>query len=209
VQSAPSALRLAATALAKRPALTATARSLSIDRVAAEVTAALEASGVDCMLVKGAAVARALYADGGRRTYVDCDLLVRERDVPTADAVLASLGFQHPNDEDAGVLAEMLHSHTWMRPRDGAYVDLHWTFAAIPAPPERVFEALFAHARVARVGGGEMRLADPASTALLPALQLVQHGSVDGIKFAADVERARDARRRHVERSRRDSVARA
>src|SRR4051794_21744115 len=116
-------------ALANVPALMATARSLSIDRVAAEVIAALAERGVDSMLVKGPATARALYAGGAARSYGDCDVLVSEEDVPAAGAVLADLGFAHLFDEDAGIARELLHGHTWVRPRDRATVDLHWTFS--------------------------------------------------------------------------------
>lgn len=176
--------------VASRPVLMATARSLSIDRAAAEAAAALAHGGIDCMLVKGAAVARALYGDGGIRVYSDCDLLVRESDVPAAGVALRSLGFDLPRDENAALIPEFQHSETWTRARDRATVDLHWTFIGVGAPSMRVWEMLRARAATMRVGGRELAVADAPTTALLAALQLLQHGPHEGVKFRNDVERA-------------------
>lgn len=176
--------------VANRPALMATARSLSIDRVAAEAATALAGRGVDCMLVKGAVAANALYADGGVRPYGDCDLLVREADIEAAGAALRSSGFDLPADENAALIPEFQHSHTWTRTSDRATVELHWTFIGADAPPNRLWRALRARATTMRVGGHDLAVADTATTALLAAMQLLQHGPDEGAKFRADVERA-------------------
>lgn len=168
----------------------ASARSLGVDRVAGEVTAALEAAGVESLLVKGPAIAHLLYADGAPRPYADCDLLVRETDVPRAGRVLVSLGFARAGDEDRAVRADELHAHTWLRRRDRAEVDLHWRFVGVDADGDAVWRALADGARREWIGGREISVPSAAATALLVTLQLLQHGPEEGAKHKRDTERA-------------------
>ena len=55
---------------------------------------ACPAASVACILLKGAALVRTLYADPGLRHVGDLDLLVDERDVPRAASLLDVMGFR-------------------------------------------------------------------------------------------------------------------
>lgn len=171
-------------------ALLRSARTLGVDRVAGDVSGALAEAGIDAMLAKGAAVTRLLYDDGTPRRYVDCDLLVRSRDVARAGAVLAGLGFARGHDVEEAVPAYDLHAQTWVRGTDRAHVDLHWTFVGFGAALDAVFDALWAGGERDWIGGRELVVPSAAATALLAALQLLRHGLAEHSKHRVDVERA-------------------
>src|SRR5215207_8143636 len=65
---------------------------LAIDALAAEVAERLETAGLECILLKGPALAELLYSDG-LRTYEDCDLLVDPGRLREAEAILREMGF--------------------------------------------------------------------------------------------------------------------
>jgi Uncharacterised nucleotidyltransferase len=112
------------------PDLGLAARTLALDLATGEVIRAFDAAGLDCMVLKGPAMARRLYADApGGRNYGDIDLLVAPGDFDAAGRVLASLGF---SDRLTGIRASeaaRLQGRPWHR--DGAAyvaVDLHRGF---------------------------------------------------------------------------------
>ena len=70
--------------------LVATASRLALDAATADVLRAFERVGARALLLKGASIARWLYAEGEPRTYVDCDVLVAPADVAAAEEVLAT-----------------------------------------------------------------------------------------------------------------------
>jgi Uncharacterised nucleotidyltransferase len=113
-----------------KPSLGIAARTLALDLATGEVVRALEAAGIESMLLKGPAMARRLYGDEpGARNYGDIDLLVAPWRFGDAGHVLASLGF---TDRRAGLRASeaaRLPARPWHR--DGAAyvaVDLHRGF---------------------------------------------------------------------------------
>jgi hypothetical protein len=60
-----------------KPDLGLAARTLALDLAAGELIRALAAAGIDCLLLKGPAMAHRLYLDApGCRNYGDIDLLV-------------------------------------------------------------------------------------------------------------------------------------
>lgn len=167
----------------------ATARALRIDTVTGEVVAALTAAGVPSIVIKGPAVARSLYDDGGARPYGDSDVLVPYSRVEAADAVLADLGFErlaHSGDVPSGV--GYIHASPWGRERRD-FVDLHWSVWLAGADAERVWDTLAAETRGDRIGGAEASVPNGAATALLTALHLAGHGR-GATKMVEDLERA-------------------
>ena len=65
----------------------------------AELLAAFHSAGIDCMALKGGALAHLIYPEPGLRTMRDLDLLVRRADLPRARGVLEGLGYKVPPDD--------------------------------------------------------------------------------------------------------------
>src|SRR6266571_2714839 len=82
------------------PQVLAIARALLADATTCEVTTALRAARIRSILLKGPTIARWLYEQVSMRPYVDSDLMVADRDVCTAEEVLAGLGFEHAPLDD-------------------------------------------------------------------------------------------------------------
>lgn len=147
----------------------ATARSLGVDRAAAEIFTALHAAGIDAVLLKGPVLARWLYADGAPRGYGDVDVLVAPGQRAAADAVLSGLGYRHGS-------------------RGVDEVDLHETIPGIGAHPRDAWPRLWAGAEPFTLGGVQARALGRPALALHVALHLAWHGPEP--KPLSDLERA-------------------
>ena len=151
----------------------ATALGLQADRVAAEVSGALEAAGIGSVLLKGAAIATWLYDDGAPRPYGDADVLVAPSDFDGAEAVLQGLGFRLTRPGLSAV-EEVGHARNWVRGRD--VVDLHHRLWGVGAEPERAWPLLTAGTERLSLGGGTVAVLGPPARALHVALHAVQTG---------------------------------
>lgn len=101
-----------------------------------ELLAAFEGRRVPVMLLKGPALAAALYRDPGMRPFTDLDLLVRSADLPRALRVLSGLGYG-PLEAGDSLSHELRwrHAATFVKgkPRLGEFpVDLHWALLDYP-----------------------------------------------------------------------------
>ena len=166
----------------------ATARSLRIDRVTAEVATALGEAGIPVLALKGAAFARVLYDDGALRGYGDSDLLVPPDRVAEAVAVLERLGFRsevQQADIPSGV--SLAHGSHWQRNKD--FLDLHWTLPGAEGFAEETWRALARDAQPMRIGGVDIDVPAGQGLALLVALHAGSHG-VMVKKPVRDLERA-------------------
>jgi hypothetical protein len=158
-----------------------------------EVLDALEAAGVEPLLLKGPALVRELYRKGEHRSYGDLDLLVAPDDLVRAREVLVEIGFENTGDK-MGIddVAGIVHAEIWFRAeeRSGAtLLDLHRAIAGWHAPPEVVWKALTERRR--RVSVGPRAVWVPAREGL--ALHVATHAAQDGtrnLKVTADLARA-------------------
>jgi Uncharacterised nucleotidyltransferase len=116
------------------------AQALALDAATGAVVRALRARGIDCLLLRGPAIARRLYPGGGR-SYVDADLLIEPRRFADAEAALTELGFREAAIEAALPAARPGHAHTWLA-TNGRVVDLHRTLIGTNAPPDQLWVAL-------------------------------------------------------------------
>jgi hypothetical protein len=165
------------------------ANNLRIDSATAEVLRAFEVARVQALLLKGPSVVRWLYDARDARTYVDCDLLVRPTDLTTAEHVLANRGFV-PNLHEREVPTWWReHAVGWLRPDDGAIVDLHETLPGVGVDPRRVWLTLSAAAERIQVGGFRATTLTIPGRALHLALHAAQHG-VGWPHVTAELERA-------------------
>jgi Uncharacterised nucleotidyltransferase len=170
------------------PPMRATAVSLAVDLVTAEVASALRRAGVACLLLKGPTIASWLYGDGGVRPYADTDLLVPPDRVPEAEKVLASLRFSRYLDA-ADTLGWELGANRWQRRRDGADIDLHWTLIGVKADPQHVWERLSAKPEPFRVQTIEVDALSIPGRTMHIGLHAAQHGR-DYAPSLADLDAA-------------------
>jgi hypothetical protein len=165
------------------------AQRLRLDAATAEVLRAFAAAGVDARLLKGRTFLAWLYEDGGRRPYLDVDLLVRPGDEAAADEVLGRLGFVRRWDQSQLPGWWQEHGSEWLRATDAVLVDLHRNLAGIGADPTTAWAVLADPAPTVAVGGYDApALAIPARV-LHVSLHAAQHGSGFG-KGLDDLEKA-------------------
>lgn len=151
------------------------ARTLAIDLWSAEAIAALEAAGVDVLLLKGPAIAGWVYGDAPR-SYVDADLLVSPTRLGDAEDVLQSLDYTLRDPEGEEELVSGPHAQTWMRKRDGSLIDLHHTLPGGPVGDEIVWRALHDRAGTIEVHGLSLPVLGEPSRAVLLAVHAAHHG---------------------------------
>lgn len=156
--------------------IAAVASNIRVDAAAAEVVRALDAAGVQSLLLKGASLARWLHVDGEPWSYMDCDLLVSPRDLATAERVLAELGFMQHFDERDMPDWWQEHGSDWSRDADGVVIDLHRELPGVGVDAEAAWQALWSTSEkidIARY---------PVSTLALPvrALHVVLHAAHHG-----------------------------
>jgi hypothetical protein len=91
--------------------------------------AALLASGIDALLLKGAALAHMVYSAPHLRPRVDIDLMIRRDALDRAEGVLAGQGWMRPRERDAELSAAQRH---YVRPGPAGsveHLDVHWKIA--------------------------------------------------------------------------------
>jgi Uncharacterised nucleotidyltransferase/Transglutaminase-like superfamily len=151
------------------------ARTLALDLATGEVIRDLDAAGIDCMVLKGPAMARHLYGDApGGRNYGDIDLLVAPGDFEEAGRRLASLGFEDRLAGIRGSEAARLQGRPWRR--DGVAeiaVDLHRGFHNV-ADRSAWWQLLSRHREVLLIEGCPVPIPDRVGCAVIAAL----HASV-------------------------------
>ena len=151
-------------------AIWATALSLRVDNVTADVVTAMREAGVRTLLLKGPSIATWLYRDGASRPYVDSDLLVAAGSYRQAGSVLRELGFRPYG------YSWHRDSESWRRRRDTTIVDLHRSLIGISAPPDAVWEELAADTDTLPIGGIDVEVLRVAARALHVALHAAEHG---------------------------------
>jgi Uncharacterised nucleotidyltransferase len=165
------------------------ARTLALDLAAGAVIRALEKAGIDCLLLKGPAMAHRLYLDApGCRNYGDIDLLVAPWQFDTAGQVLASLGFEDCLTGMRASETARLQERLWLR--DGAAylaVDLHRGFHHV-ADQAAWWDLLRRHREVLVVEGQPVAIPDRVGCALIAALHASKATSLG--KALEDLRRA-------------------
>ena len=106
--------------------LYAAARSMRAGRQIQAVVDALEAAGIPSVLLKGPALARAVYPDPALRQSGDIDLLVRPGDVLAAEAVLEGLGY-HCGQKGFVVSQHQYNHDIFEPPGNGMPIEIHWS----------------------------------------------------------------------------------
>lgn len=116
------------------------------------ILSALEDRGIFAVAYKGPALAQRLYGDLSLRDFSarsDLDIMIRERDLPTAQKVILAQGYRLALQSPSGI-ADYVRTHRelhFLRDHDGRrMLELHWRFSVLPAcirqDPERFLTRL-------------------------------------------------------------------
>jgi hypothetical protein len=136
-------------------------QSLRVERVLLRVCARLVAAAVDVRVLKGAALARLVYADPAHRVFGDADLLVRAGDLETVRRVVCDeLGGERPFPELRPGFDREFGKELLLR-LDRVELDVHRTFVTGPFGLTIDLEHLFDHPTPFEVGGTELRTLGP------------------------------------------------
>ena len=125
----------------------------------AELFAILEEfgrAGIETLLVKGPLVSLLAYGDPGVRSYVDLDLLVRDRAILPASRILTALGFEADVPEEAILAGKIPGEYLFNRRHAQQIIELHTekTFRYYPRPMR--IEDLYARQRRVPLEGREI-----------------------------------------------------
>jgi hypothetical protein len=169
--------------------LRAAGTALAVDHVAAEIIRRFAEDGISSVLLRGPTIARHLYDEDDPREYVDVDLLVQSSARERAERLLRDLGFSHRAVLGQSSFDRPRWASTWVRGRDGANVDLHWTVAGAGELPEVVWKALSEDVDAVELFDVTVQSLRADGTALIVALHAAHHG-VQVTHTLRDLERA-------------------
>ena len=104
-----------------------------------KILAVFEAEGIQALPFKGPAVAYSLYGGLGLRGFGDLDILVQEKDIPKATALLLAQGYHAPDQITDTANRPFLQFQPFLESpqsqrvfnfyrADGVVVELHWRF---------------------------------------------------------------------------------
>ncbi|MBN2394279.1 MAG: nucleotidyltransferase family protein [Anaerolineae bacterium] len=145
-----------------------------------EVLRCLADEEINVILLKGAALAQAVYSNLALRPMGDFDLLVHEEDVDGALRVLAALGYEQPYGEFRPGFIRAFRNQIMMSKAGDAEtrpIEIHWRLLA-PLYYQRTIPTgwLWQTARAARLGTVPVRVLSPEAQVLHLCGHLLQHG---------------------------------
>lgn len=159
---------------------------LRCEAVAASVTVALRAAGIDSRVLKGVAMAHLDYPDPSLRAFGDADVLVRRADLAAALKVLVAAGFTRDHPPVRGWWERRFGKAVVLTDAHGVELDLHLTVAGgyygLRIPSDELF-----------VAGDGFEVAGIAMTALPRPVRLVHAalhavlGGGSGLRAMRDV----------------------
>jgi len=135
-------------------------------RDAEDILAAMNAAGIETMVLKGTSLIARYYEDQGVRPMGDLDVLVRADAVPRAMQVLLAEGWLPVDDTPLKRLAVTQHAVSHVR-ADRIEVDLHWDLA-----PRRWRNDVWTGALAIEIGGVPTAALSPP----LNLLHILTHG---------------------------------
>jgi hypothetical protein len=159
-------------------------RALLLTRELLRILDGLEANGIDAMPYNGPALAQRLYGSVAARSYVDLDVLVRERDVERVAEALAPLGYSPVHSLHGRALRAQISSNSELKflstgeegGASGVLLEIQWRIA----PAYMVFglemDTLWQRASVAPfVGNTQIRTLDDADLFLVLCFHGAKH----------------------------------
>ncbi len=139
------------------------------------VLRALAASGVPTMLLKGAALAQAVYGNPALRPMGDLDLFVRPADAPRAMETLASIGYRPIRPPLRPTTLTTDESQVFLR-HGGVNLELHWGLLDFPYYVYSMpVEEIWANARPISIGTASAWMLSPEDQVMYLCAHLVLH----------------------------------
>jgi hypothetical protein len=167
---------------------TGSARNLILGAATAQLTALLNESGIESLILKGPVLAEEAYGDLSRRWFSDVDVLVRQAEALKAIAALESAGFTSVVALDEGWRRRYLQRFYELsfRDRRGVSIDLHWSlldsqFSFCPSEVDA-----WTNTRVVNVRGVPIRTLSTEMTAKYLCLHVSKH-HWDRLGWLADI----------------------
>lgn len=166
-----------------------TARALALAAELGALLSVLDAAGLACAPLRGAALAERLYGDACARPAGDIDLLVHHGDLDAVEATLGTLGYRSV-DRRAGFAREF--GYTLEMARDahgGVVVEPHWTLAYPPFADALDMPRVWARCRAGRVVGRTALVLAPEAMLLNLCLHLVHKAPDVPLLWLLDIDR--------------------
>lgn len=157
-------------------AITAAASRLGVDHAASAAIRALDLAGISSIVLKGASIARWLYAPEDARSYVDCDLLVAPHNFDSAVNTLTVIGFEPELDESGMPAWWREHALATFHSARGAMVDLHRSLPGVEVDDERLWATLSASTEPIPLAGITATALSEPGRLMHAALHAAQHG---------------------------------
>lgn len=197
-------------ALARSVYLQTLAQNLRREAHLADIVGRLGESGVETLLMKGAASSAAYYPSRGLRDMGDVDLLVRPDDVGRAAALLVQQGWRSFLDAPPHeIQGQMRVRHAWAFTLDAENeIDLHWRPVSYCYDPD-VAVSFRRHARPAQVGGRTVQVPAPTEQLFHVCAHAVQLTWVPSVKWIADAMTILQRGRADVDWDRLERLARS
>ena len=179
-----STLPAAVTALCRRVADNGARRTEAQLKQLSAVGAALEARGVEAMVLKGPASSARLFGDPARRVLRDLDLMVRAGDALPAFETLRSAGYrpEHPALQGPMDLRRMRRLQGWSNniafinpDAPTLFVELHWRPGRFQVEFPVAEADIWARAHRLAIGDRRWRVLDPVHDAIFLAMHGCKH----------------------------------
>jgi len=131
------------------------ARNLQIYSELTQITKKFNQFDIHVIVLKGAYLAHTVYPSPSLRRMVDCDILVRDEDLPKAVEVLTNLGYKSSSPIEKWNKSLSHHLPPFRKENSKSEVELHWTIFSTSHPREIDITDLWKRAQSYPLKGGE------------------------------------------------------
>lgn len=139
------------------------ARNMSYQAELGKALTALQAEGIPAIVLKGAALAEAVYQDIGLRPMVDLDIMVHEGHIDRADSVVRGLGFLPRESPDQQKKMRETHRHypALVSPDQMVPIEIHRHIVESDSPFHFELAGFWTRARGAAIAGTQALVLAP------------------------------------------------
>jgi len=146
-----------------------------------KILEAFNQHGIKVIVLKGAALAEAVYGDIALRPMNDIDLMVKKEDLPTAEKIISDLGYTFDGKEPPEWYREN-HFHVgYLSPDKSILVELHWHIAR-KSHPSRIaiidsafIQGFWERAETLEIAGNKALVLCPEDLLLHLSLHFLKH----------------------------------
>ncbi len=165
------------------------ARNLALSIELISVLRLLRENRIDAIPIKGPVLAAALCGASAWRASSDVDVLVRPADITRAKKALADFGYRtisHLPWEQETARLHWNSQMTFVSPRGGLHLDLHWRMLPCGFPCARWFDSIWERAAAAQFEGEPISAIGPEDLLLYLCAHAAKH-SWQSLCHAVDI----------------------